>query len=211
MCDQGQIAAVPAERRRTVGLMAAELGNRLSGAVVRSQHHRGAPPKGAHHGQKTTVATESGILLGTVKPGIAGPFHPATAAHQAGGQQDQQGRSEPVQSSKRELLSRGRGLAPLRELRGAGRLPFSVREDSGRPLLKRSVSGRLGSGRVATGRLPPVARRVLKAASSASGRAGRAAVVPRSLVAPSTPEAALRPVGRLPRRWSSRWLRRSPK
>ena len=74
--------------------------------------------------QQAPVATEGGILLAAVNPTGSRSLYPAAATQQACGQQEQQQRrSDCCQSSKRELLSRGRDVEPLlRELRGAGRL-----------------------------------------------------------------------------------------
>ena len=169
----------------------------LAAAILISQQHCGSPPQLTDHCQEATITAESWILLTAVQPDVASPFDPAAAAHQAGGQhQQQKGRSKTVQSSKRELLSRGRGVVLFRGLREAGRLLTSLRLDSGRAPFVRLLVG---------------ARLALKAASSASGRDGLAAVAPRSAEVDSEPPAEARPTGRLPRLRSFRSLRRSPK
>ena len=130
-----------------MGLMASELRHRLVAAVHPAQSNRRSALELRDHRQQASVTTEGGILLAAAHPGVAGSLNPGTAAQQANGQQEQQERrSDRLQSSKRELLSRGRDEGPLlRELLGAGRL---------------------GAGRL------PVGRLALKAASSAAGRFG---------------------------------------
>jgi hypothetical protein len=65
--DHGEVAAVPTQRRRAVGLMAIEVprGQRLATAQV-AQLHRGTAPLLHDHGQHVAVATDGGFLLLTV-------------------------------------------------------------------------------------------------------------------------------------------------
>ena len=137
-----------------MGLMAPQLRHRPDASVLPPQLHRGATLDLADHRQQAPVATEGGILLAAVDPTGCRSLNPAAATQQACGQQEQQQRrSDRCQSSKRELLSRGRDVDPLlRELRGAGRLL----ELSGRP----------------EGLLDVAVLLALKAASSAAGRLG---------------------------------------
>ena len=93
-----------------------------------AQLHGGSAALFGDHRQVATAAAQGWVLLTAITQGASGPLGPGGhAASQAKGHQaDQQRADEGAQSSKRELLSRGR------ELRGAGRLllaPELGRED----------------------------------------------------------------------------------
>ena len=131
-----------------MGLMAPQLRHGSQAAVLTAQLHRRTALERGDHRQQTPITAEGGVVLAAVDPAAASTFNAATATQQADGQkEEQQRRSDWCQSSKRELLSRGREAGPLlREL--------------------------LGAGRLLVGRLPVGLCLELKAASSAAGRLG---------------------------------------
>ena len=74
-----------------------------------AQLHGGPTPKRADYGEEASVTAEGRILLAAVHQSASGPFLAAAAAADAKRQHEEQQRADPaVQSSKRELLSRGR-------------------------------------------------------------------------------------------------------
>lgn len=89
--------------------------------------HGGSPAHFTDHRKQTAVAAQSWILLVSIAKAAFRPLHSRgdTANQTEAKEADQQRADDGVQSSKRELLSRGR------ELRGAGRVlpdPFFGRE-----------------------------------------------------------------------------------
>ena len=104
--------------------MAPKLLHGSQAAVLSAQLHRGTALERGDHRQQTAITAEGGVVLAAVDPDAACTFNPPAATQQADGQKEQQQRrSDWRQSSKRELLSRGREAGPLlRELLGAGRL-----------------------------------------------------------------------------------------
>ena len=103
-----------------MGLMPVQLGQRQRRTAAEvAQLNGGSTALFGDHRQVATTAAQGWILLTAIPEGASSPLgsgaHAASKAerHQA----DQQRAEEGAQSSKRELLSRGR------ELRGAGRLP----------------------------------------------------------------------------------------
>ena len=132
-----------------------------------------------------------------------GPFTATVAARQHHtGEQDQQRARQLAQSSKRELLSRGLP-AEGRELRGGWRLLLGRFEASGgsADLLESLAALELALGRPRFGvaLLGAEMRLGVKAASSAPEGAG------------SLEGRSGRPIGRLPRRCSSRSVLLEPK
>ena len=187
-----------------MGLMSAQLGNRDNGSVAEAaQLHCGSAAVIADDRQPLTTATQSWGLLAGGEQATTGPFTATVAAHQRqAGEQDQQRTRQLAQSSKRELLSRGLPDEG-RELRGGWRLLLDRFEATGGSpdrLESLAVFGLpLGRPRFGAEPLGAELRLGAKAASSApegarspAGRSGR-------------------PMGRLPRRCSSRSVRLEPK
>ena len=197
-----------------MGLVTAQLRNGHHGSVAETaQLHRGAAAAIADHCEPFAAATQGWGLLTAAEQGATGPFTATVAAHQNhAGEQDQQRATQLVQSSKRELLSRGLPEDD-RELRGGWRLllgRFEARGGSEERLGSLEALG-LALGRPRFGAallsvdllgvelLGVELRLGVKAASSAPDGAG-------------TPAGrSERPMGRLPRRWSSRSVRLEPK
>ena len=144
-----------------MGLMARKMPERQDLPVAQvAQLHRWSPLLFHDHGQFFTAAAQGWILLAAILQSTRGAFSraDATCDHKAADQGDQQlkqGRMVSVQSSKRELLSRGR------ELRGVGRsdraggvaggpegsLPLGIESFGGRRVGEKeasSASGRSG-------------------------------------------------------------------
>ena len=115
-----------------MGLMSAQLRNRHNRSVAQAaQLHRGLAAAIADDCQPLTATTQGWGLLTGGEQATAGPFTATVAAHQRqAGKQDQQRARQLVQSSKRELLSRGLPDEG-RELRGGWRLLLGRFEATG--------------------------------------------------------------------------------
>ena len=187
-----------------MGLMTAQLRNGHNRPVAETaQLDGGAAAAIADDCEPLATATQGWCLLTGGEQGAAGPFTATVAAHQGqAGDQDEQRAAQVTQSSKRELLSRGLPLDG-RELRGAWRLllgRFEARGGSEERLGSLEALGlALGRLRFGAALLGVELRLGVKAASSAPDEAD-------SLAGRSG-----RPMGRLPRRWSSRSVRLEPK
>ena len=107
-----------------MGLMPFQAGKRQQPSVRQgAQLHGGSPPLRADHGQEAPVTAEGWILLAAIHQSACGLFLAAAAGTDAERQHHEQQRADPAaQSSKRELLSRGR-LVCCRLLLEGGVLP----------------------------------------------------------------------------------------
>ena len=122
--NHGQIATVPAQRGGAVGLLSVQMAQGQTTAATQVlQLHGGSAALVNNHGQLAAVSTDRGLLLLVSQKGSRSSLSSAaTPDHQ---QANQQQRREADQSSKRELLSRGR------ELRGGVRPESCGRELGG--------------------------------------------------------------------------------
>ena len=125
--DHRQIATVPTQGRRAVGLLPVEMAQLQTTAATKVlQLHGRSAALVNNHCQLAAVSTEGGLLLLFRQKGAWSSLSSAaTPGHQQANQQQQ--RRGADQSSKRELLSRGR------ELRGGVRPESWGRESGGVP------------------------------------------------------------------------------
>ena len=108
--DHGQIATVPAQRRRAVGLLPVQMAQRQTITATQvPQLHGGSAALVHDHGQLAAVTAEGRLLLLFRDQGAWSPLSSAATTSRAQANQQQQ-RRKADQSSKRELLSRGREL-----------------------------------------------------------------------------------------------------
>ena len=107
-----------------MGLMSFQARKRQQPSVRHgAQLHGGPSSQRAAHSEEAPVTAEGRILLAAPHQSTSGLFLAAAAIADAEGQHGEQQRADPaVQSSKRELLSRGR-LACCGLLPGMGLLP----------------------------------------------------------------------------------------